>query len=49
MNNKMHGHGVFTWSDGRRYVGEYRNDLKDGWGIYISNGKKYEGNWQRGK
>ena len=30
----MHGKGVFTWKDGRRYEGEYRNDLKHGQGIF---------------
>lgn len=50
MNNKMHGTGVFTWQDGRRYEGEYRNDLKDGFGIYTdSDGKVYEGGWEAGK
>jgi len=30
MNNKMEGHGVFTWPDGRRYEGEYVDDKKEG-------------------
>jgi len=25
----MHGKGEFTWSDGRRYVGEYVDDKKN--------------------
>lgn len=24
----MHGKGVYTWKDGRRYEGEYYNDKK---------------------
>jgi len=29
----MNGKGIFVWKDGRRYEGEYRNDLKHGEGI----------------
>ena len=25
-NGKIHGKGVFTWNDGRKYEGEYQND-----------------------
>lgn len=28
LNNNMHGKGVYTWKDGRRYEGEYLNDKK---------------------
>jgi hypothetical protein len=31
---KMHGRGVFLWKDGRKYEGEYFNDLKHGEGIF---------------
>eukprot|EP00971_Amphidinium_carterae_P074463 1471518-Amphidinium_carterae.1 len=27
--SRMHGHGTFTWADGRSYKGQYVNDLKD--------------------
>jgi hypothetical protein len=27
-NNKMDGKGEFTWSDGRKYVGDYVDDKK---------------------
>ncbi|MFN9901019.1 MAG: membrane-binding protein, partial [bacterium] len=30
----MHGQGVFSWPDGRRYEGEYLQDKKHGFGIY---------------
>ncbi len=30
----MHGQGVFSWPDGRRYEGEYHEDKKHGFGIY---------------
>jgi len=46
----MHGWGVFTWKDGKRYEGEYRLDLKEGQGKFIwPDGKKYEGGWKEGK
>lgn len=40
----MHGKGVYTWKDGRRYEGEYVNDKKQGWGQYIwADGRMYIG------
>ena len=40
----MHGQGVFRWTDGRCYEGEYQNDRKHGKGVFISaNGKRKEG------
>ena len=42
----MHGKGVYSWKDGRKYEGTYENDKKNGFGIYIwPDGRKYEGNW----
>ena len=34
----MHGHGVFTWKDGRTYDGEYNMDKKEGFGIFYGKG-----------
>lgn len=31
----MHGKGVYTWKDGRKYEGDYFDDKKHGYGIYI--------------
>ena len=46
----MHGKGVFSWKDGRRYEGEYVNDKKEGHGKFDwPNGKSYEGEWKDGK
>lgn len=28
----MDGKGVYTWKDGRKYEGEYKNDKKEGYG-----------------
>jgi hypothetical protein len=30
LKDKMHGHGVYMWPDGRKYNGEYKNNLKHG-------------------
>jgi hypothetical protein len=40
----MQGRGVYTWKDGRKYVGEYFNDKKHGFGIYKWNDGRSEGN-----
>ena len=46
----MHGKGTTIWPDGRKYIGEYKHDKKDGNGLYIwADGKKYDGNWSNGK
>jgi hypothetical protein len=46
----MHGQGTFVWADGRKYVGAYVNDRKEGHGSFLwTNGKKFEGEWLDGK
>jgi len=46
----MHGKGSFRWADGRKYVGEYINDLKEGYGEFMwPDGKCYRGEWFAGK
>ena len=46
----MHGKGVFTWSDGRRYDGEYYDDKKSGYGVFTwPDNRRYEGSWLNGK
>jgi hypothetical protein len=47
----MHGEGTHTWKDGRKYQGEYLDDMKHGYGTYwwANSDKKYEGNWKDGK
>lgn len=40
----MHGVGLFTWPDGKKYNGKYVNDKKDGYGeFYWPEGKVYKG------
>ena len=46
----MHGYGEETWSDGRKYKGNYRNSKKDGFGTFIwTDGNMYQGNWRNDK
>ena len=46
----MHGHGIFTWPDGRIYTGNYVEDKKHGFGKFVwPDGKVYEGEWNDGK
>jgi MORN repeat len=46
----MHGKGIYTWKDGRKYEGEYVNDKKHGNGVYTwADGRKYDGQWAYGK
>ena len=46
----MSGYGVFIWEDGRKFEGQYKNDLKWGFGEFkYADGKIYRGNWQNGK
>ena len=39
--NKFHGNGAFTWTDGKRYYGEYVNDKKHGYGEFFWTGGRY--------
>ncbi len=46
----MEGQGVFTWPDGRKYIGNYIDDKKEGHGVfYWPDGRKYDGMWLDGK
>jgi hypothetical protein len=30
----MDGKGTFNWPDGRKYVGDYKDDKKEGYGTF---------------
>jgi hypothetical protein len=46
----MEGYGIFTWTDGRRYEGQYIDDEKEGNGTFFwPDGRKYEGEWKNGE
>ncbi len=29
-NDKKHGNGIYEWADGRKYIGEYVEDKREG-------------------
>jgi hypothetical protein len=42
----LNGNGIFIWSDGTSYKGDWRSNERFGFGIYEwPEGSKYEGNW----
>ena len=44
------GYGTFTWSDGAKYVGEYKDGKQHGQGtMMLPDGSKYVGGWKDGK
>lgn len=46
----MNGKGTFTWTDGRKYIGDYIEDKKHGQGTFEwPDGRKYIGGWKNGK
>jgi len=47
----MHGYGEFKWKDGKKYVGLYVHDKKEGFGVYYwaSPNRVYVGFWKGGK
>ena len=36
-DGKLDGQGIYTYSNGDKYVGEWKNDNMDGQGTYIIN------------
>ena len=45
-----HGLGTYTWSNGNKYVGEFKNGMLHGLGTYTwSNGNKYVGQFKNDK
>ena len=46
-NNKPHGHGTLCLKDGSTYIGNWKDGVRDGNGIYIDlNGAKYNGEFE---
>ena len=42
--------GTYSWDDGDKYTGEWRDDEKNGQGTYTyASGDKYVGEWKNGK
>ena len=50
MNDKKHGHGVYTWCDGRKYDGDWAHGRQHGRGKYVMpDGTVRIGVWEDGK
>jgi len=46
----FHGKGVYTFSDGRKYVGSWKNGLRNGYGeFYFPDGWVDKGQWKDDK
>jgi hypothetical protein len=40
--------GKYFWKNGDSYEGNWKNDLRDGKGVFIwSDGDKYDGEWKK--
>jgi hypothetical protein len=48
-NGKMHGKGVYTWADGKQYVGEFHEGVREGRGVLIAKSRKISGIFKNGK
>ena len=49
QDGKRHGKGVASWSDGDRYVGEFRNHYRHGHGtMTYASGSVESGKWDDG-
>ncbi len=47
---KAQGRGIYTWTSGDRYEGNWKDDVPDGKGTYTwANGSGYQGDWRNGK
>ena len=45
----MNGLGIYVYTDGVRYEGQYQTDKKEGYGTYLwPDNRKYEGWWHNG-
>jgi hypothetical protein len=46
----LNGQGTYTYPDGRKYEGEFKDGEISGQGTYTwSDGRKYEGEWVNGR
>ena len=46
----MDGIGLYSWTDGRHYLGEYKDNGKHGFGILkFKTGAFHQGYWAHGK
>ena len=49
LNDRKCGEGVYTWSNGCRYRGQFENDLRHGYGEMMEvDGTVHRGSWVDG-
>ena len=49
VGNCTNGQGTYTWADGKKYVGSWRDDKQSGQGTHTwPSGQKYVGSWRDG-
>ena len=48
LDGKKHGKGIYIWKDNSMYIGEFKNNKMDGYGVCYDNHGKiiYEGEWK---
>ena len=52
LKGLMNGYGEFSWKNGKKYFGFYKNNIKEDFGIYIYEQKPFQayiGFWFEGK
>ena len=50
LDDKKHGKGIFTWSNGKRYEGQWSEGKQHGIGVMINKeGVSRESEWRNGK
>ena len=51
INDNFEGNGKYIWEDGSHYIGQWKDDLRNGKGtLYYQNGKiNYDGDWVNGR
>lgn len=50
LNDKKHGHGVYTWPNGKKYDGDWLNDKQHGTAKFSNTkGQTRLGQWENGQ
>ena len=48
--DKKEGHGMFSWPEGKKYEGDWKDNKQHGKGYYITkSGKRRLAKWENGK
>ena len=49
MNDQRSGSGIYTWANGERYEGEFKDNIMSGYGTYTwPEGRTYSGTFENG-